>query len=451
MMTPLPFRPLLPAAALVWLACAAPALAQEGAFAIPATPPPVAGEAGTEAAAEDAATVAQQGERRLQMLEAQLHLLTGRYGEAREAYQRLRVATPESAEPLAGLGAVARETDRQRLARQMYRDAVLLDPIDASLTRALAALERDSGSRIRADVELRMQRGGLGTGKADIAVSEVGGHWNIGEGWRIGAIQGFAHVDAVQVLRADGAITDFSGDRIRTELFARYEWPEGTVVSASLYANEWSAGFGLLGRLPDDTGQTTLRVEYHRPIWDFVEAIIDGAVRDRVSVERFQRFSPRWTARLEVGANRYGIPRDDDDLVQSATVRGDIRLARVGDIEGLSIAYALDAEYVLSQNDPLNATGVPFQPLPVVDREVHAGLVAYAGSLGTIEGSGRFTYQGTVGYGVDRYGLSGPLAFGSVGYAVGGFEVAVRAGYVRNIGRSQGETTTLGIALAWVF
>jgi hypothetical protein len=400
---------------------------------------------------ETPADTARQGEVRLRLLEAQLHLLTGRLGDARTAYERLRADLPESADPLVGLGTVAHQTDRLRLAQSMYREALLLDPANPSLAASLAAIERDTGPRLRADIEQRFQRGGIGSSSADITVGEVGGHWNIGDAWRIGAIQGVAHVNASQVQRADGAVTDFTGDRIRTEVFVRHEWTEGASLTASVFANEWSGGAGLLGRLPDDTGQTTLRAEYRRPIWDFVEAIIDGATRDRLAAERFQRFSPRVTGRIEVGVNRYGIPRDNDDLLRSATVRGDLRLARIGGIAGLSLAYALDAEYVLSQDRPLNAAGQPYQPLPIVDREVHAGLIGYGGSHGTPDGDGRLTYQVTVGYGVDRYGRSGPVAFGSVGYAVGAFEVLLRAGYVRNIGRSEGETTTLGAALAWVF
>lgn len=447
MRTPLP----LAAATALCLLAAAPLRAQEplfetGAGAHPAPAPPA-----EPAATEEAGEVARQGDLRLRLLQAQLFLLTGRFGEAREAYRALQPDMPASAEPAAGLGAVARETGRARLARAYYREALLLEPENAPAAEALAALERDRAPRLRADIEQRFQRGGIGADRADITIGEAGGHWNIGEAWRVGVTQGLAHVDATNVRRANGRVADFAGDRIRTEVFATHEWPEGQTLTASVFANEWSGGFGLAGRLPDDWGHTGLRAEYHRPVWDFVEAIVDGAVRDRVAAERFQRFTPRLTGRIETGYNRYGIPRDDDDLLRSATVRAELRLDRIGGIAGLSIAYALDAEYVIDEKNRVDAAGFAYQPLPIVDREVHAGLIGYGGSHGSVNGNGRLTWQVNGGYGADRYGRSGPLVFGSLGYAVGSFEAVLRAGYVRNIGRSQGETTIIGAALAWVF
>lgn len=413
-----------------------------------ATAPVAAPQATADAAA---AEEARQGELRLRLLDAQLMLVTGRLTAAREAYLGLRADMPRSADPVAGLAAVARETGRGRLAREFQREAILLEPTNSALQQGLAALERDRASRLRGDVEHRIQRGGIGSDKADITIGEVGGHWNIGEAWRVGATQGLAHVDATNVRRPSGAVRDFSGDRIRTEIFVQHEWREGATVQASIFANEWSAGLGLSGRLPDDWGYTGARIEYRRPVWDFVEAIVDGAVRDRIAAERFQRITQQFTGRLEVGLNRYGIPRDDDDVLTSATLRGELRYGDIGGIAGLSIAYALDAEYVIDETLRRDATGASFQPLPIVDREVHAGLLGYGGTRGTPDGGGRFTYQVQAGYGADRYGRSGPVAFGTLGYAVGAFEVAIRAGYVRNIGRSQGETTILGASLAFLF
>lgn len=424
-------------------------------------PPPLpqmpedAAAAAAEAAAPDPTQtdpeVVRQGEVRLRLLQAQLNLLTGRYEDARDAYRALSLELPSSAEPMAGLGAVARETGRMRLARSHYQEAVRRDPDDRSAAESLAALERDRAPRLRADVEQRFQRGGTDASSADITVGEVGGAWNVGEAWRVGFAQGLSYVDADGVQRADGRVTPFTGSRVRTEIYATYEWLEGVSVTGSLYANEWSAGFGAAMRLPDDSGRTGLRVEYHRPIWDFVESIIEGAVRDRVSVERFQRITSALTLRLEGGYNRYGIPRDDDDVVQSATVRGELRLDQIAGVTGLSVAYALDGEYVTHDTTRFTAAGTPYQVLPVVDREVHAGLVSYGQTIGTPTEGGRLVWQVTAGYGADRYGRPGPLAFATLGYAEGNFEVAMRAGYVRNIGRSEGETTTLGLTLGWLF
>lgn len=394
--------------------------------------------------------VARHGAQRLDLLQAQLLLATGQLGAAREAYQQLRGNMADSAEPMSGLAAVARDSGRSRLSRSLLAEALLLAPEDPALAQALAAQDRARAPRLRLDVDQRFQRAGGGS-RADISTSEASIQAGIGDAWRVGATQGVAYVAARRTQRANGAIGNFSGIRERTEVFVQHEWLEGQSLTAMLFGNEWSAGFGLLGRLPDDSGQTSLRAEYRRPIWEFVEAIIAGATRDRVAVERVQRFTHRLSARIDAALNRYGIPRDDDDVLRSATLRGELRLDAIADVRGLSIAYVLDAEYVLRRDRRSLPGGGTAHPLPIVDREVHAGLLSFGDSIGGEPGAGRFNWRGSAGYGADRYGLSGPLAFASLAYVRGPLEASLRAGYVRNIGRSSGETFSIGATLAWIF
>jgi hypothetical protein len=401
--------------------------------------------------APDAAEeVARQGALRLDLLQAQLLLATGQLSAAREAYQQLRGNMADSAEPASGLAEVARSSGQSRLSGALLAEALLLAPDNPAIAQALAANQRARAPRLRFDLDQRLQRGGGGS-RADITVGEVGGQAPIGDAWRVGATQGIAYVNARKLQRANGTIGNFSGVRERTEVFVQYERIEGQTFTATVFADEWSGGFGLMGRFPDDYGQTSLRAEYRRPIWEFVEAIIAGATRDRVAVERMQRFSERLSARIDAALNRYGIPRDDDDVLRSATLRGEVRLDTLGDVRGLSLAYVLDAEYVLRRDQRTAPGGGNFLALPIRDREVHAGLLAYADTFGDAQAEGQFTWRTSIGYGADRYGLSGPLAFASVGYVRGAFEVSLRAGYVRNIGRATGETTSFGVGLTWVF
>jgi hypothetical protein len=60
-------------------------------------------------------------------------------------------------------------------------------------------------------------------------------------------------------------------------------------------------------------------------------------------------------------------------------------------------------------------------------------------------------YQAYAGYGTDRYGRSGPLVSGTLGYVLGGLELQTRVGHAQNIGRSRGNTTMVGAALTWMF
>ena len=68
--------------------------------------------------------------------------------------------------------------------------------------------------------------------------------------------------------------------------------------------------------------------------------------------------------------------------MQSVTVAGELRLPDVAGVRGLSVAYVLDGEYVVERERRVDASGALYQPLPVVDREVHAGTVSYGGARG---------------------------------------------------------------------
>jgi hypothetical protein len=86
----------------------------------------------------------------------------------------------------------------------------------------------------------------------------------------------------------------------------------------------------------------------------------------------------------------------------------------------------------------------------LLDREVHALTLAYAGALGS-SAKGLFTYEISGGYGVDRYGKAGPLLGTVLGYSTGNLEARVRASYVENIGRSRGMTQIYGATFTWIF
>ncbi len=406
--------------------------------------------ADTGLASEVTPEMAEQGEFRLRLLEAQLLVLTGRLGEARQQYQALRAAMPERAEPVSGLASVEHQAGRWRRSMALYREAVLLDPADPSLAATLAAIERERAPRLRAEFEYRHLEHGVSTAEADTVIGEVGGFQAFGEGWRLGVTFGLAHVSASQLQRANGAVGPFSGERQHFELFVQYDAPGGATVIGSVFGTEETAGVGLRAQLPDDSGFTTLRADYHRPNWDFVESIVEHGTRDRLAVGRFQRLLPGLTARLEAGFNRYGIP-DDEDLVRTWSVTGELRLSDIGGIKGLTVAYGLDSEYVSHRSVRHDSAGNVFLPLPVLDREVHLATVGYVGSLGSGMEAGRLVYQAYGGYGADRYGRSGPLVSAIIGYSIGSFEFQLRASYVNNISRTRGTGTTVGGVLTWVF
>ena len=77
--------------------------------------------------------------------------------------------------------------------------------------------------------------------------------------------------------------------------------------------------------------------------------------------------------------------------------------------------------------------------------------------IGSIVAEGGYIHplEKSRGAGVDRIRITDRFYLGEPQFR--GFDIrgvgprVLRAGYVRNIGRSQGETTIIGAALAWVF
>ena len=391
-----------------------------------------------------------QGEFRLNLLAAQLRAQIGELPEARTRFEALRAARPESAEPLNGLAGIAQQTGRWRQALALYQDSLRLEPGDPSVADVIAAIERAQASRVRTDIEYRQLEGGAGAGKTTAVIAGLSGHQLLSNGWRLGLSLDLAHVDADRIQRANGAVEGFSGLRQRGEVYGQYTGLDGQVLTGSLFLSGDTPGVGIRWERPDDRGTTFLRAEYRRPNWDFLQSIVEDGTRDRLAIARSQRVGRDVGLRLEVAGNRYGI-RGDGDVARSITVTGEARLAGLGGLRGLSAAYVLDGEYVLDRSERFNTGGARYSPLPILDREVHAAVLTYSGVWGNRIADGILAYEASGGYGIDRYGKAGPLAYAAVGYNRDNLEFRVRANYVQDIGRTRGTSSGYGASLTWVF
>jgi hypothetical protein len=259
-----------------------------------------------------------------------------------------------------------------------------------------------------------------------------------------------AGVDASQVQQPSGVVESITGVRQRSELSLQHDSLNGIVVAASAYLTGAIPGVGIRGELPDDHGTTYLRADYRRPDWDFFQSIVDNGTRDRVAIGRRQVIIQDLTARLDVGANRYSL-QGWPNLATTFTVNGELRLANLAGVHGLSIASVLDGEYVNKIATGINATGETFNRIDITNREVYAGVLDYVGSWKLDTNSRALSYEVSVGYGADRYGKSGPILAAVLTYPVGDFELGLRAGYVNNIGRTAGSTAIFAGSLTRFF
>jgi hypothetical protein len=421
-----------------------------------ASGPPGAEAIASRSAADDKAasttdaTGDKAGALRLRLLGAELLAQSGQLGTARENFGALILAMPDSPEPINGLAGVHQRTGRWRQALALYRDAQKLDPEDPSITATIAAIERSKAGRLGVEFEYRRTEGGDGVGPATAAIGGISGEQPFGEGWRLGFSHNLAQVNAAQVQRSNGTVGSFIGPRQRSEFFLQHDDLDGTVTAASVYLTGDMPGFGARAELPDDSGTTFLRADYRRSNWDFFQSLVNNGTRDRVSAGRRQQITEKLTVRLDAGTNRYGF-EGAPNLASTATITAEARLGDLGGVHGLSAAYVLDGEYVLGQAERTDANGKRFYPLQIVDREVHAAVLAYAGALGSRTDDRGLGYEVSAGYGVDRYGKAGPILAARLTYNLRDIELAVRAGYVRNIGRSPGSTAIIALSLTWFF
>ena len=391
-----------------------------------------------------------EGAQRLRLLGAQIMAQSGQVSEARQQFGELILAMPGTPEPMSGLAGLEQGTGRWRQALALYDRALQLDPGNPSVEDAISEIQRNHGSRLRADFEYRRTDGGEGTGISIAAIEGLSGQQYFGDGWQLGYSANLAWVDASQVQQPSGAVESVVGLRQRSEISVQHDGLDGIVVAGSAYLTGEIPGAGIRGELPDDSGTTFLRADYRRPDWDFFQSLVDNGTRDRVAVGRRQQLTSDLTARLDFGANRYSL-QGAANLATTFTVNADLRLGDLAGIHGLSMAYVLDAEYVNKMAVGVGANGQSFNKIDISDREVHAAVLAYAGTWGSGTDGRPASYELSAGYGVDRYGKSGPIVAAVLTYPIGNFDLGLRAAYVNNIGRTPGSTAIFAGSLTWFY
>lgn len=205
-----------------------------------------------------------------------------------------------------------------------------------------------------------------------------------------------------------GVLEDRKADRFKGELAWVHRFWCGGVLTPSLYFSESNFGAGVHYLHPDLRGATLLAIEYNRPNWDFTQTIIDEGTRDMVAIKRTQPIFPQFETSFGAGLNRYSLEGIGEaatswSLEANATYllsKGNC-LRRVLGTEGVvSFNYYLDAEYKLRVKEKLGPLDQPYDPLPLVSRETHAGFVYLAKRFSkclAIDGYGGMSYDREAG------------------------------------------------------
>jgi hypothetical protein len=332
----------------------------------------------------------QEGERRLELLRAQLLVADGRLGAAEAALTRFVRDHPTSVPGLTTLAQVELQRGRWRAAERRLNDALGLDPASEDVELILDEIHGSQASRVRTDLEIKHVDGGQREESARLS-----GHARVTRGVRVGASYEGRRLTYLNTRT----------ERDRGEAFLQADLERGSMLRLSGFASE-DLGGGLAFSHPDAGGRTLAQVEYRRAYWEFVESIIGRGTRDRAELRREQTFS-RLNLRGAVAANRYSLANLDGlgsaaDVATSLAAEAGAAVSVWPRNPSLGIDYALDIESVRSLTPGT---------LPLVSRQVHA-----LGGTTFVRFSRRLVGDAFAGYSWDRLGGRGPFTGGRLTY-----------------------------------
>jgi hypothetical protein len=335
---------------------------------------------------------------RLARLRAQLRGAQGDALGARAALEGLRRDDPEDVQSMQLLAESEQRLGRWRRAVGLHDRVLELDPSAASVVQTKAALLREHGPFLRLDHELQEVRQGDRQ-----HISRVDARLAAGHRASVELALEQRRVRAPFVQRADGALGPFKGERQRAGVTLRVD-TGAAEVALSGFASDAGPGAGAEWSVAGNLGRSTLRAEFARPYWDYVESLVDGGTRSMLEAEHRVTLRDRWQLAGSAALNRYGI-----DGVSNAADSWRAQAAasyRLHDqAPFLSLGYRLDTEHVLSSRTRTNVDGTAFAPVPVAAREAHSLELFVSHPL-----TDYVSLDAVAGYIYDRLNSRGPFA-----------------------------------------
>jgi hypothetical protein len=345
-----------------------------------------------------------QQELRLQLLYARMELETGREADAIARLNAIKPYFPNDAQLIGFTANAENFSGNWPRALQMLENAQQLTPENEDLTALKRSIEKlHTNQHIKLDHEWRR----IGDSDEQITTGEV----KIAPttDTEIGLVMQNDEVDAAGIRRGTtGNIVNESYGRQRGELYIAHYLGGGDRLQASLFANNDAGGAGLYYGFTNGAGRTELLGEYHRPYWDFVEAVVEETTRDRVGLKHVARLGERVTFSGETSVNNYNTSHEDN-VASSYLLRGNLVYELQAQHPYLGLGYGFDGEYFMGKKkegriDPVTLGQDYYALLPHNAREIHfvSGIIAEEWS------STRAEFIG--GYAYDRLGEHGPQA-----------------------------------------
>jgi TolA-binding protein len=396
-----------------------------------------------------------QQDLRLQLLYAKIEQDSGQMDKAQARVNALKPYYPNDPQLLSYEATLASASGDRRQALALVREAQAQAPENENL----AYLEREfsrapmaaAGSRgaqyVKADVEHRNY------GAHDELITTASGSVRLTDSTEAGFM--WQH-DAISpdgmLIPETGGGTDGDADRDQYELSLTHYLDSGDSLKGAVFGDNKTIGGGAYYGFANSLGRTELLGEYHKPYWDYAQAVYAYANRDRVGLRHYASIDKKTSVGIETSVNNYNIEFDDDQ-VQTALVRASFAYEVQPQTDSqpyLGLGYGFDGEYKIDDHEVRSGVFGEYQPFDWRSREVHY-------FSGTYRDDWTPTTHAMLnaGYAVDRLNEDGPVVEGHIRQDLSDdWELGVRARYgVITNGSSDGDNdaVNLGTHLMYKF
>jgi hypothetical protein len=377
---------------------------------------------------------------RLQLLYARLELETGATDKALARLESLAPTYEEYPEYRAYQANAEYYAGNLKRGLNLVKRAQVGDPMNEDIAYLRRNIERFHAEHVKIDHEWQK----LGDHRMNITTLEARKQFD--NSIEVSAQIQHNLLDTDTVRRASGAIMKVDGQRWRGTFSLAKFMEDSSIIEGSIYVNANTPGAGLSYQFVNPLGTTQAYVQYHKPYWDVVEAIVEDATRDRAAVWHLWRPDPKWSVRVDGGYNRYNID-GESGLADSVGVQATVLRTLWDKHPYVALAYGYDGEYMLGDIKRGGTAGSSYKLLPLRSREVHALSGIFYEDF-TPDTNGELN----LGYAVDRLGGHGPsMEARLTHYLTDEFDVQLRARYGLETNNTDNDALSVGGYARWTW
>ncbi len=398
------------------------------------------------------AAVPDRADLRFRILEAELLRKSGQLIEARRIMRQEMDRNPTDADVLIQLAGIESALGRTEKAIQLYNRVLALQPDLREIADEKARLFRTQEANPNTDTEISFGTVVQLVEDEDRQEEQtLRARHRISNRWAAMFDAERRELSANSVLRPNGDDAPFDGARHQATLGATHALDAKTELTGVIHLSEGLPGFSAKalerGLFAAADTETTLEIDILKPYWGLIEGIVNDGARSRVHGTHYHPLNDALAFYAETGVNTYRVD-GESDVADSVSAGASATYTPVWFPEGMTAAYQIDGEYVLTRKVSTRQDGSTFRPLNVVTREVHTGQLAYRREIVR-----HVNLSLSLGYSYDRFNAKGPSVATGVSYKpMPGLSAEATAS--QSITSSRGSDSTVnrfGFLLSWLF